>query len=63
MGLSEKQDIRFPPGYPIVINLTFLYNSLTTVIPAKAGIQIERSGFRIESGMTKILKVICETES
>ena len=39
-----------------VVNLTFLYSGLRTVIPAKAGIQIEKIGFRIKSGMTKYVK-------
>jgi hypothetical protein len=39
-----------------VVNLTFLYSVLRTVIPAKAGIQIEKTGFRIKSGMTKNVK-------
>ena len=33
-----------------------LYNLLRTVIPAKAGIQIEKPGFRIKSGMTNCVK-------
>ena len=39
-----------------VVNLTFLNSGLRTVIPAKAGIQIEKTGFRIKSGMTKYVK-------
>jgi hypothetical protein len=31
-----------------------LYNDVTAVIPAKAGIQVEKTGFRIKSGMTKL---------
>jgi len=30
---------------------------MRVVIPAKAGIQIENTGFRIKSGMTKCIKV------
>jgi len=39
-----------------VANLTLLYNDLRAVIPAKAGIQIKNTGFRIRSGMTKHVK-------
>jgi hypothetical protein len=39
-----------------VVNLTLLYNNLRDVIPATAGIQIEKTGFRIKSGMTKCVK-------
>jgi len=31
-----------------------LYNDLKVVIPAKAGIQVEKTGFRIKSGMTVV---------
>ena len=30
------------------------------VIPAKAGIQVEKTGFRIKSGMTKSIKLMSE---
>ncbi len=40
-----------------VVFLTFLYNDPKIVIPAKAGIQIENTGFRIKSGTTKCVKV------
>jgi len=33
-----------------------LYNKLRSVIPATAGIQVEKTGFRIKSGMTKRIK-------
>jgi hypothetical protein len=39
-----------------VVNLTLLDNDLRAVIPAKAGIQIKKTGFRIRSGMTKYVK-------
>jgi len=36
---------------PCVVSLTLIYNSLRVVIPAKAGIQIEKTGFpRIKYG-------------
>jgi hypothetical protein len=38
------------------VNLTLLYNGIRAVIPAKAGIQIKKTGFRIRSGMTKYVK-------
>ncbi len=34
-----------------------LYIISQAVIPAKAGIQIENTGFRIKSGMTKCVKL------
>jgi hypothetical protein len=34
------------------VNLTLLYISSGTVIPAKAGIQIGKTGFRVKPGMT-----------
>jgi len=40
-----------------VVSLTLLYNNLRAVIPAKTGIQIEKTGFRIKSGMTKCVKL------
>jgi len=39
-----------------VVFLILLYRNLRSVIPAKAGIQIEKTGFRIKSGMTKCVK-------
>jgi hypothetical protein len=39
-----------------VENLVLLYNDLRAVIPAKAGIQDNKTGFRIKSGMTKYAK-------
>jgi len=36
-----------------VESLTLLYSNLKSVIPAKAGIQVKKTGFRITSGMTK----------
>jgi hypothetical protein len=52
-----------PDSHPVksvamhsVVSLTLLYNNLKDVIPAKAGIQIEKTGFRIKSGMTKCVK-------
>ena len=39
-----------------VESLTLLYNNLRSVIPAKAGIQVKKTGFRIKSGMTKGIK-------
>jgi hypothetical protein len=39
-----------------VISQQQLYNDLRAVIPAKAGIQIRKTGFRIKSGMTQWLK-------
>jgi hypothetical protein len=35
-----------------VVRLTLLYISSEAVIPAKAGIQIENTGFRVKPGMT-----------
>ena len=40
-----------------VLNLTLIYNDLRAVIPAKAGIEIKKTGFRIRSGMTKYVKL------
>jgi hypothetical protein len=45
-----------------VVSLTLLYNNLRAVIPAKAGIQVEKTGFPrvkhgaglIKSGMTRL---------
>ncbi len=37
---------------PIVVYLTSLYNVLYDVIPAKAGIQVKKTGSRIKSVMT-----------
>jgi hypothetical protein len=34
------------------VNLTLLYIDSEAVIPAKAGIQFRKTGFRIKSGMT-----------
>jgi hypothetical protein len=39
-----------------VLNLTLLYVNSEVVIPAKAGIQIKKTGFRIRSGMTEYVK-------
>jgi hypothetical protein len=39
------------------VSLTLLYNDPRVIIPAKAGIQIENTGFRIKSGMTKCVKL------
>jgi hypothetical protein len=39
------------------MSLTLLYNDPRVVIPAKAGIQTENTGFRIKSGMTKCEKL------
>jgi hypothetical protein len=39
-----------------VVSLTLLYNHPRVVIPAKAGIQFEKTGFRIKSGMTLCVK-------
>jgi hypothetical protein len=36
------------------VNLTFLCDDLRAVIPAKAGIQTKKTGFRIKSGMTNV---------
>jgi len=36
--------------------LTLLYYNLIVVFPAKAGIQVEKTGFRIKSGMTTCVK-------
>ena len=38
-----------------VESLTLLYSNLKSVIPAKAGIQVKKTGFRITSGMTKCI--------
>jgi len=41
------------------VNIVFLHcyvNNLKTVIPVKAGIQIQKTGFRIKSGMTQCVK-------
>ncbi len=38
------------------VNIVFHHypvNDLKTVIPVKAGIQIQKTGFRIKSGMTR----------
>ena len=35
-----------------VMRLTLLYNDSGAVIPAKAGIQLRNTGFRIKPGMT-----------
>ena len=35
-----------------VVRLTLLYIKLEAVIPAKAGIQIRNTGFRVKPGMT-----------
>ena len=40
----------------IILYQAILYINLGAVIPAKAGIQIEKTGFRIKSGMTKSMK-------
>ncbi len=37
-------------------NLTVLYINSEAVIPAKAGIQIRNTGFRVKPGMTKKAK-------
>ncbi len=37
-------------------NLTLLYINSEAVIPAKAGIQIRNTGFRVKPGMTKRVK-------
>jgi hypothetical protein len=37
----------------IVVRLILLYTNSEAVIPAKAGIQIEYTGFRVKPGMTK----------
>jgi len=37
--------------------LTLFYNYPRLVIPAKAGIQTENTGFRIKSGMTKCVEL------
>ncbi|MCJ7746425.1 MAG: hypothetical protein MUP27_01675, partial [Desulfobacterales bacterium] len=39
-------------GAPSVVRPTLLYISSEAVIPAKAGIQIENTGFRVKPGMT-----------
>jgi len=36
-----------------VVNLTLPYINSEAVIPAKAGIQIEKTGFRVKPGMTQ----------
>ena len=41
----------FPP-FSSVVRPTLLYISSEAVIPAKAGIQIENTGFRVKPGMT-----------
>jgi hypothetical protein len=41
------------------VNIVFLHcyvNNMKTVIPVKAGIQIQKNGFRIKSGMTQCVK-------
>jgi hypothetical protein len=38
------------------VNLTLLYVNSGVVIPAKAGIQLKKTGFRIRSGMTEYVK-------
>jgi hypothetical protein len=35
-----------------MVNLTLLYINSQTVIPAKAGIQLRNTGFRVKPGMT-----------
>jgi hypothetical protein len=35
-----------------VVNLTLLYITSEVVIPAKAGIQLRKTGFRVKPGMT-----------
>jgi hypothetical protein len=35
-----------------VVNLTLLYFESKAVIPAKAGIQVGKTGFRVKPGMT-----------
>jgi hypothetical protein len=37
-----------------VVSPTLLYNNLKVVIPVKTGIQVEKTGFRIRSGMTEL---------
>jgi hypothetical protein len=39
-----------------VVNLTLLYVNSGVVIPAKAGIQLKKTRFRIRSGMTEYVK-------
>jgi len=34
------------------MRLTFLYTNSEAVIPAKAGIQLRKTGFRVKPGMT-----------
>ncbi len=36
------------------VSLALLYNNLGVVISTKAEIQVEKTGFRIKSGMTKL---------
>jgi hypothetical protein len=53
-GLSLPGPVR--TRHTSVVLQQRLYNGLSVVIPAKAGIQVERTGFRIESGMTQYVK-------
>ena len=39
-----------------LVSLTLLYNDDESRLPAKAGIRIENTGFRIKSGMTECVK-------
>ena len=43
--------------YISVVRPILLSISSESVIPAKAGIQIEKTGFRIKSGMTQCVKL------
>jgi hypothetical protein len=38
--------------YPSVVNLALLNADSAAVIPAKAGIQLRKTGFRVKPGMT-----------
>jgi hypothetical protein len=53
MGIQEmslQKEGRLPEDS--LVRLTLLYIGSEVVIPAKAGIQIENTGFRLKPGMT-----------
>ena len=60
----KSSEFEFQKNKILIFSLTFLYNDLRVVIPEKAGIQIENTGFPrikygaglVKSGMTKCVK-------
>jgi len=42
---------------PTVVSVTLLYTDSDAVVPAKAGIQNKKTGFRVKPGMTKGIKL------